>query len=101
MTVQEDFNKTKRNTENENAKPEELEKLFNNNNNSLNNKNYDNDVKSIKNGINKNDNNKNKNLNDDKEKQNDEDITEYLKNMPLTDDTTCGFWIFRGKFLQK
>lgn len=30
-----------------------------------------------------------------------EDINKLLRDMPLTDDVTCGFWIFKGKFLQR
>lgn len=28
------------------------------------------------------------------------DIDKMLKDMPLTDDLTCGFWIFKGRFFQ-
>lgn len=31
----------------------------------------------------------------------DGDIEKILKNMTLTDETTCGFWIFKGDFFQK
>lgn len=30
-----------------------------------------------------------------------EDINKLLREMPLTEDMTCGFWIFKGKFLQR
>lgn len=30
-----------------------------------------------------------------------EDINKLLRDMPLTDDMTCGFWILKGKFVQK
>ncbi|XP_055606814.1 solute carrier organic anion transporter family member 74D [Uranotaenia lowii] len=30
-----------------------------------------------------------------------DDIEEMFKDMPLTKDTTCGFWIFRGSFFQR
>lgn len=30
-----------------------------------------------------------------------EDINKFLREMPLTDDVTCGFWIFKGKFFQR
>lgn len=29
------------------------------------------------------------------------DFEDMFKDMPLTQDTTCGFWIFKGPFLQK
>ena len=30
-----------------------------------------------------------------------EDINNLLRDMPLTDDMTCGFWIFKGTFFQR
>lgn len=30
-----------------------------------------------------------------------EEINKWLRDTPLTDDMTCGFWIFKGKFLQR
>lgn len=30
-----------------------------------------------------------------------EEINKLLRDMPLSDDMTCGFWIFRGKFFQR
>jgi len=36
-----------------------------------------------------------------KEKLLPENLNDLYKDMPLTDDTTCGFWIFKGYFLQK
>lgn len=29
------------------------------------------------------------------------DFEDMFKDMPLTKDTTCGFWLFKGPFLQK
>lgn len=30
-----------------------------------------------------------------------EELKRTLNEMPLTDDTTCGIWCFKGSFLQK
>uniref|UniRef100_A0A0K8WG47 Solute carrier organic anion transporter family member n=2 Tax=Bactrocera latifrons TaxID=174628 RepID=A0A0K8WG47_BACLA len=30
-----------------------------------------------------------------------EEINKLLRDMPLTDDLTCGFWIFKGRFFQR
>lgn len=30
-----------------------------------------------------------------------QDINKMLKEMPLTEDVTCGFWIFKGQFFQR
>lgn len=30
-----------------------------------------------------------------------EEINKILRDMPLTDDMTCGFWIFKGRFFQR
>lgn len=38
---------------------------------------------------------------DETEKKVEDDIDRILRTMPLTDDTTCGFWILRGKFFQR
>lgn len=30
-----------------------------------------------------------------------EEINKLLRDMPLTDDISCGFWIFKGSFFQR
>lgn len=30
-----------------------------------------------------------------------ENLEDLYKDMPLTDETTCGFWILKGSFLQR
>ncbi|EDS45572.1 organic anion transporter [Culex quinquefasciatus] len=51
-------------------------------------RNGDGDEKGVKNGA-------------EMEKMLPNDLEDMFKDMPLTKDTTCGFWIFKGEFLQR
>lgn len=44
---------------------------------------------------------KQKSVKSEQDKKMTEDINKLLRDMPLTDDMTCGFWIFKGTFFQK
>lgn len=37
----------------------------------------------------------------DNEQTMSEEINKILRDMPLTDDVTCGFWLFKGRFFQR
>ncbi|XP_059225479.1 solute carrier organic anion transporter family member 74D [Stomoxys calcitrans] len=42
-----------------------------------------------------------KNEKSDLDRTTTEEINKLLRDMPLTEDMTCGFWIFKGKFFQR
>lgn len=86
-----------------NNDPEELERLTNPNNTSLivgdivpNEK--DKMGETFNNGIVRK---SGKDVNENEEKAMKDDIDRILRTMPLTEDTTCGFWILKGSFFQK
>lgn len=44
---------------------------------------------------------KQKSVKSEQDRKMTEDINKLLRDMPLTDDMTCGFWIFKGTFFQR